>query len=61
MLTAETLEVSLDAICDRLTYLVNESLSVLSKVFECVVFERLYKFMQVYNLFYRRQFGLDEK
>ena len=36
-------------------------LSVLSKVFERVVFERLYKFMQVNNLFYCRQFGLRSK
>ena len=80
VLTAEILKVSLDVICDRLTYLINESLSsgvlpkilkaakvvpifksgkksncenygpisissVLSKVFERVVFQRLYKFM----------------
>ena len=95
-LTAEILKVSLDVICDRLTYLVNESLlsgvfpkiwktakvvpifksgkksncenyrpisisSVLSKVFERVVFERLYKFMQVNNLFFCRQFGFRSK
>ena len=37
------------------------NLSVLSKVFERVVFERLYKFMQVNNLFYCRQLGFRSK
>ena len=95
-LTAEILKVSLDVICDRLTHLVNESLSsgvfpkilktakvvpifisgkksscknyrpistlsVLSKVFERIVFERLYKFMQVNNLFYCHQYGFRSK
>mgnify|MGYP000940316211 CR=1 FL=1 len=95
-LTAEILKVSLAVIGDRLTHIVNESLSsgvfpkilkaakvipifksgkksscenyrpisvlsVLSKVFERVVFERLYKFMQVNNLFYCRQFGFRSK
>ena len=85
-LTAEISKVSFVVICDRLTYLVNESLSsgffptilkaakvvpifkygkksncekyrpiqilsVLSKVFERVIFERLYNFVQVNNLF----------
>ena len=35
--------------------------SVLSKVFEQVVFERLYIFKQVNNLFYCRQFGFKSK
>ena len=95
-LTAKNIKVSLDVICDTLTYLINESLSsgvfpkllktakvvpifksgkksncekyrpisilsVLSKVFERVVFERLYKFVQVNNLFYCRQFGFRSK
>ena len=36
-------------------------LSVVSKIFEWVVFEKLFKFMQVNNLFYCRQFGFRSK
>ena len=95
-LTAKTIKVSIDVICDRLTYFVNESLSsgvfpkiltavkvvpifksgkksncenytpisissVQSKVLERVDFARLYKFMQLKQLFYCRQFGFRQK